>query len=312
MKYVVYYRKKPGKRALITLPDQRSTVAEFISRNPGTVVSEFIEIDRNRRRPDRIQLRKAIECARENAATLLFACVNRLSRNVEITDMLLKATEAGGFSFIGCDSPTFNHRTIHILSAVAQDNYIKVSERQKTAMAECRAEGKLLGSADPNHWKGIEHKRGWQKAVKEAGRARTEKAESHYQYVLPQIVAYREDGESLDNICWWLNTNGHTTTVGKPFTQTALWRLLKRTYGKKYLGTTASREGITPLQHARIIAELVPAMVAMKEEAPAMSAVGILDKLYESGQTAFLGKGFSREAVAKVAQPYFKGALQVA
>lgn len=112
---------------------------------------------------------------------------------------------------------------------------------------EAAARGVKLGSSDPNHWKGREHKRGWKKAVPAASAARTKKANEHYQYILPEIKARRERGESLEEIITWLNDNGHTTTVGKPFTQTALWRLIKRTLGEEYLGKIKSPDH--PLAH---------------------------------------------------------------
>ena len=155
MQYVIYYRKKQTEGRFVTFTDQKARVAAFLEQHPGKVLGEYVEKERGSRHIDRVELQRAIDHAREAGATLLFARVNRMSRNVAVTDMLLKATEAGNFHFIGCDSPTFNERTIHILAAVAQDHYVKVSERQKTAMAECRARGVKLGSADPNHWRKI-------------------------------------------------------------------------------------------------------------------------------------------------------------
>jgi DNA invertase Pin-like site-specific DNA recombinase len=303
MPYVIYYRKKQTEGRFVTFPDQKARVAAFLRQHPDEVLGEYIEQERGGRHVPRVELQRAIDHARKVGATLLFARVNRMSRNVAVTDMLLKATEAGNFHFIGCDSPTFNERTIHILAAVAHDHYVKVSERQKTAMAECRARGVKLGSADPNHWRKIEHKRGWKKAVKEAAKARSEKATQHYQYLLPQIVAFREAGESMDNICWWLNQSGHSTTVGKPFTQTSLWRLLQRTSGEKYL-RIQTEPGITPLRRQRIIEELVPIVQAASEPPFAPMAEEVLETLH--GLTAFLGKGFSSAAVWKIMRPYLQ------
>jgi DNA invertase Pin-like site-specific DNA recombinase len=303
MQYVIYYRKKQTAGRFVTLPDQKARAAAFLAQHPGEVVGEYVEREHSGRRVPRVELQRAIDHARRVGATLLFARVNRMSRNVAVTDMLLKATEAGNFHFIGCDSPTFNERTIHILAAVAHDHYVRVSERQKTAMAECRARGVKLGSANPSHWRKIEHKRGWKKAVKEASKARSEKATQHYQYILPQIVAFREAGESMDNICWWLNQSGHSTTAGKPFTQTAIWRLLQRDSGDKYL-RIKTEPGITPLRRQRIIEELVPVVQAASEPPFAGMNEDVLEHFH--ALTAFLGKGFSSAAVWKIIRPYLQ------
>ena len=53
---------------------------------------------------------------------------------------------------------------------------------------------------------------------------------------MPEIKARRERGETLPEIVDWLNQQGHTTTAGKPFTQTAVWRLISRHLGKEWLG----------------------------------------------------------------------------
>ena len=39
----------------------------------------------------------------------------------------------------------------------------------------------------------------------------------------------------------WLNQQGQTTTAGKPFTQTAVWRLIDRYLGKEWLGNIKKR-----------------------------------------------------------------------
>ena len=58
---------------------------------------------------------------------------------------------------------------------------------------------------------------------------------------MPEIKARRERGETLPEIVEWLNQQGHTTTAGKPFTQTAVWRLIDRYLGKEWLGNIKKR-----------------------------------------------------------------------
>ena len=198
MKYVVYYRRKEPEGRFVTFADQQARVAAYLKDSPGNVVGEYTEVERGRRHTDRTELQRAIDHAVREEATLLFALVNRMSRNVAVTDMLLRATEKGPFHFIGCDSPTFNERTIHILATVAQALYIKISERQKSAMALCRASGMQLGSANPRHWKGLT--RGWKKAIHAAAIAQQESdgllpIRSAADHRLPR--GWRESGQHL-------------------------------------------------------------------------------------------------------------------
>ena len=58
---------------------------------------------------------------------------------------------------------------------------------------------------------------------------------------MPQIKEMRERGGTLPEIVEWLNNQDYTTTAGKPFTQTAVWRLLDRYLGKEYLGSTRKK-----------------------------------------------------------------------
>ncbi len=60
---------------------------------------------------------------------------------------------------------------------------------------------------------------------------------------MPQLRRMRLEGKTMGEIATWLNDHGHQTTVGKPFTQTAVWRLLKRYLGDDFLGKVKDRGG---------------------------------------------------------------------
>jgi hypothetical protein len=62
-----------------------------------------------------------------------------------------------------------------------------------------------------------------------------------YAFLMPEIKARRERGETLPEIMDWLNGQGRKTTAGKPFTQTAVWRLIDRYLGKEWLGNIKKR-----------------------------------------------------------------------
>jgi DNA invertase Pin-like site-specific DNA recombinase len=129
-----------------------------------------------------------------------------------------------------------NENTIHVLQALARDTAREIGDRTRQACVEARKEGKGIGSNRPGHWEGREHKRGWRQAVAKSSQLRTQRAAQQYEFLLPEIKARRERGDTLPEIADWLNQTGHTTTVGKAFTQTAVWRIIKRYLGDELLG----------------------------------------------------------------------------
>ena len=76
------------------------------------------------------------------------------------------------------------------------------------------------------------------KAIAAAASKKREGVRSTYAFLMPEIRARRERGETMPEIMDWLNQQGYTTTAGKPFTQTAVWRLIDRYLGKDYLGNS--------------------------------------------------------------------------
>lgn len=60
-------------------------------------------------------------------------------------------------------------------------------------------------------------------------------------FFLPEIKARRERGDTLPEIAKWLNDGGHLTTAGKPFTEVALWRIIKRYLSSELLGNNTRK-----------------------------------------------------------------------
>lgn len=231
--YIAYYRQKPTS----SLREQREAVVKI-----GNPVAEYIEKESPRGGP-RPKLDEAIAHAKQIGGTLVIAKLDRLVRNARVMNALMQS----GVDFIACDNPNATKRTVHILVAVADDESRLRSQRMRDVAAEKKARGELLGSARPEHWAGREHRRGWKKAVKAASEKRSTEAAGRYQYLMPEIRRQREEGRSLAEIVEWLNNNGHLTTAMKPFTQTAVWRIIKRYLGEEYLGPIKSKDH--PLAH---------------------------------------------------------------
>jgi DNA invertase Pin-like site-specific DNA recombinase len=228
-KYVLYYRV--GKN--LSLDEQRQTAREFVALNQGEVVGRYTEEETD----PWPELRKAIACSLKAQATFVIVLLGRLIRNMSFTTIL----QDSAVEFVACDAPNANNRTVHIMAALAEDESLRVRERTKKGLAAAKAKGVKLGSNRPGHWKGREHRRGWRQAVAGSIAARRTRTAEAYAYLLPEIKTRRERGDTLPEIIKWLNDAGYTTTAGKPFTQTALWRIIGRYLGKEYLGNNTRK-----------------------------------------------------------------------
>ena len=139
--------------------------------------------------------------------------------------------------FFCVDNPKVHRQSIDIIANMAEEEKRKISDRSKTALAAAKARGVKLGSADPRVKEG-ELPAGNLEGHRGGGEKKREGVRSTYAFLMPEIRARRERGETMPEIMDWLNQQGYTTTAGKPFTQTAVWRLIDRYLGKEYLGSS--------------------------------------------------------------------------
>jgi DNA invertase Pin-like site-specific DNA recombinase len=227
MKIVAYYRVSTKRQGIggLGIEGQRAAVEAFAKTNGAKIVGSYKEVESGKRK-DRPEFAKALGHARLSKATLVVAKLDRLARNVAFTASLMES----GVDFVACDNQHANRLTIHILAAVAEGEAKAVSERTKAALAAASRKGVALGSAREGHWDGREDRRtlGLKRAVKAASAARSEAANEAYGFLLADISERRANGDTLDAIASWLNDEGHQTRAGKPFTATAIHRLLKR------------------------------------------------------------------------------------
>ena len=248
-KYVIYYRQWLKKsRSRVELADQEAEAKRFVAFNGGKILRSYTEKeDLPTRRPiERVELAKAIEAAVRSNAVLVIAHLGRLVKNAAVT----RALQTSNVDFNCMDQRAMTRETINMFATTADEVSRKVSERSRTAMRACVARGMKLGSARPDHWKGREHLRGTKLAIAAAATKKRAKTKNIYAWMMPEIKTRRERGETLPEIVEWLNNQGKLTTAGKPFTQTAVWRLIDRYLGKEYLGssrkkTTGKKVGVT-------------------------------------------------------------------
>lgn len=141
--YIAYLRvstQKQGQSGL-GLEAQRTAVEAFARHHGGEIQAMYVEVESGKR-ADRPELQKALQVARRAKATLLIAKLDRLARNVAFIANLMDA----GVEFAACDQPFASRLTLHILSAVAEDEARRTSERTKAALAAAKARGVKLGS----------------------------------------------------------------------------------------------------------------------------------------------------------------------
>lgn len=238
--YIIYLRSWPKKsRSSVDVMTQKEEAARFVSfgagEGPGRIVGEYTDRETHRR-GERPALAKAIEHAIRVEATLVIVHLGRLARNVPVTRMLLDSR----VDFRCLDRQEVNTRSIHVIANMAEEETRKVSDRSKTALAAAKARGVKLGSHDPRVRK-ANYRKGTFKAIAVAAQRKREGVRNAYAFLMPEIKTRRERGDTLPEIVEWLNQQNYTTTAGKPFTQTAVWRLLDRYLGKEYLGSTRKK-----------------------------------------------------------------------
>jgi len=238
-RYIAYFRVWTKKTpSSVDLTTQKDRVANHVSFNQGRVVGEYTDRE-GKVRSLRPELAKAIEDAIRLEATLVIAQMGKLVRNVPVTQMLLQAS-GKGLSFACLDNQDIHERTIHVVANMAERETRKLSDRSKAALAAAKARGVKLGSHDPRVKK-ANFRKGTFKAIAVAAQKKREGVRAAYAFLIPEIKARRDRGATLPELVEWLNQQGHTTTAGKPFTQTAVWRLLDRYLGKEYLGSTRKK-----------------------------------------------------------------------
>lgn len=227
MKIVAYYRVSTAKQGQsgLGLEGQQAAVEAYCRQHGATIIKSYTEVESGKR-ADRPELAKALGHARLAGATLVVAKLDRLARNVAFLSALMDSDVA----FVACDNEHANRLTLHILAAVAEAEAKAISDRTKAALAAAKARGVALGSARNGHWEGREDRRerGRQAAVKAASASRSKAAAEAYGFLMPMVRELRDGGATLAAVAEKLNAEGHSTAAGRPFTATAVHRLLGR------------------------------------------------------------------------------------
>jgi DNA invertase Pin-like site-specific DNA recombinase len=225
-KFISYLRVSTDKqgRSGLGLEAQRTAVENYLNGGRWTLVTEYVEAESGKR-ADRPQLAKALGHAKALGATVVFAKLDRLSRNVD----LLRSLVASDVDLVFCDLPhvppgAMGRFLLTQMASVAELEAGLISERTKAALAAAKARGVKLGN--PN---GARALRGKQVGNKQAIAAVKAKAHSRASNLRSIVDEMRSQGiNSIRAIADELNARGILTPRGRSWHPTSAARLLAR------------------------------------------------------------------------------------
>ncbi|MBO9584377.1 MAG: recombinase family protein [Flavobacterium sp.] len=143
-KYIAYYRVSRKEQGIsgLGLSAQKSSVEKYVTSQEGIILKDFTEIETGTNKRERVEIHNAITLAKVEGAVLVIAKLDRLARNVNFVSSLMDA----GIEFVAVDMPSANNFTIHIFSALAEQEAKLISSRTKLALAELKKKGVKLGN----------------------------------------------------------------------------------------------------------------------------------------------------------------------
>jgi DNA invertase Pin-like site-specific DNA recombinase len=218
-KYIAYYRVSRKEQGIsgLGLSAQRTSVTAYAKAQDGIIIEEYTEVETGTNKRERIEIHKAIARAKQMGAVLAIAKLDRLARQVSFVSSLLDS----GIEFVAVDMPTANNFTIHIFSALAEQEAKLISSRTKQALAELKSSGMVLGT--PKNLDSIARAKGVQKIKENAtNNDRNRQAQS-------VIMSCKEKGMSYRQIAEYLNQLNFKTRYGNLFMAPTVHQLYTRT-----------------------------------------------------------------------------------
>jgi DNA invertase Pin-like site-specific DNA recombinase len=225
-KFVSYLRVSTDKqgRSGLGLEAQRTAVEGYLNGGRWTLVAEYVEAESGKR-TDRPKLAKALAHAKAIGATVVFAKLDRLARNVD----LLRRLVASDVDLVFCDLPhvppgAMGRFLLTQMASVAELEAGLISERTKAALAAAKARGVKLGN--PN---GARALRGKQIGNAAAVTAVKENAAQRAEILRSIVDDLRARGIiSIRALSTELNERGVLTPRGGAWHPTSAARLLSR------------------------------------------------------------------------------------
>ena len=217
MKYVIYYRVSTAKQGIsgLGLEAQKQQVEAYLAQKQGAeVVSEYVEIDSGKK-VTRIELAKAVADAKKNKAVLLVAKLDRVARNVRFFLELLDQIPIEFTDLPNLTGGTSDSRLVLTqLSAFAEWEASKISERTKAALQAKKLRGEPMGVMGKVNIKATNNKR-------------KEIADQFAKEIAPMLSSLSKQ-MSQRNLVVYLNQQGVKSPTGKEWGLSSLQNVLSR------------------------------------------------------------------------------------
>ena len=145
-KFVSWRRVSTFKqsRSGLGLAAQKNIIDYFVERNGGEIIADYAECYTGKELSGCLELRKAIEHAKKENATLIIAKSDRFRNTAEALKIY---EEMGDGNIMFCDLPTTEKFTLTLFFALAEREALLVSIRTKQALAVKKAQGAKLGAS---------------------------------------------------------------------------------------------------------------------------------------------------------------------
>ena len=225
-KFVSYLRVSTDKqgRSGLGLEAQRAAVESYLNGGRWTLIAEYVEAESGKR-SDRPKLAKALAHTKAIGATLVFAKLDRLTRNVD----LLRSLVSSDVDLVFCDLPhvppgAMGRFLLTQMASVAELEAGLISERTKAALAAAKARGVKLGN--PNGARALRGKQVGNKQAVATVKANAEHRAANLRSIVEDL---RSHGiTSVRAISDELNGRGILTPRGGAWHPTSTARLLSR------------------------------------------------------------------------------------
>ncbi len=219
MKAIIYTRvstAEQGKSGL-GLESQLNLVTEFCTAENIEVITHYSEVETGKghdaldKRP---QLAKALQHAKKEGAYLVVAKLDRLGRNVSFISGLMESKVPFIVAQLGKDADPF---MLHLYAALSEKERELISTRTKAALKVLKDKGVILGNQtnlDDARLIGHETCR--------------QQASAFADNVLPIVLQFRDNNETLPAIADKLNAMGVKTRRGGKWYASTVANILKR------------------------------------------------------------------------------------